>query len=319
VGLVPGTAVNGNRARVGKGKIVQCGSVLATGRTSPVMVVGDAPEEFEKRLATYILTGVSHIPIDNLDRPLKSELLAAAMTEAEVPVRIFQTLTHKIVPNIYTVTLTGNKLQLVKDLTGRFMQVSIRSDSEDPEREVFDFDPVIYLLHRRPVMVMAALGILKAYIEADRPDKPEPLGSFEDWSDDVRGIFLWLDQPDPVASMKEIKLTDPNRVLLDRFLTLFAELFGEKEKPTSAKATVQELIDRASTRHDKFDLTLLESELREVLTEMSNSRGNELSPRKINGWLGLNSDNVVEGRKLTDTIDKHTKAHVWGIALKKED
>jgi hypothetical protein len=39
---------------------------------------------------------------------------------------------------------------------------------------------------------MAALGILKAYIDAGRPAKPGTLGSFEDWSEDVRGAFGWL-------------------------------------------------------------------------------------------------------------------------------
>jgi putative DNA primase/helicase len=260
-----------------------------------------------------MLAGVSHIPIDNLDRPLDNALLTAAMTEAEVPIRIFQTLSDRVVPNIYTVTVTGNKIQLVKDLAGRFMQASIRSDSEDPELDVFAFDPVAWVVKNRPEMVMAALGILKAYIDAGRPTNAGTLGSFEDWNDDVRAALLWLEQPDPVTSMKDIKLADPNRTLLDRFLILLAKLFGGENKP--AKATTQQLIDKASESHEKWGLTDEEKELREVLAEMCPGRGNELSLRKINHWLVTNSKVVVEGRHLTEDKDAHTKAHVWGVKV----
>ena len=84
------------------------------------------------------------------------------------------------------------------DLTRRTLRCRIDAKVEQPENRVFSNDPVEEARKARPALVVAALTILRAYHVAGRPQKPNPLGSFEAWSDLVRGALMWLGAADRV-------------------------------------------------------------------------------------------------------------------------
>jgi putative DNA primase/helicase len=71
----------------GKSYLVDLFCMLATGRTAPVIPQPKAPEEFEKRLDAQLLRGVSHIAIDNIDKPLEEDKLCQILTQRFVEIR----------------------------------------------------------------------------------------------------------------------------------------------------------------------------------------------------------------------------------------
>jgi hypothetical protein len=300
---VPGFAFNGNRPRVGKGKLVKAGSILATGRGAAVFPYSDG-EEFDKTLRTRMLDGVNHIAIDNVDRPLDSALLNAIMTEDTIFIRSFGVLSGSEVPNSYILTITGNKLVFVGDLTGRWLQADIVSLSERPELESFDFDPVDYVTVNRGELVSAALTVIKGYIEAGRPSGKVTFGSFEDWSNDVRGALLWLGEPDPVASMEDVRSKDPEANLLARFLNIFVELFDDRSLRTS------QLIDEARGQH-----TPGEDDDRPLLDLLGEICDGEINSRTLGDWLRKKVEMTVDGKSLYQGEDKKRKISKWKVSV----
>ncbi|WP_296708244.1 hypothetical protein [Rhodoblastus sp.] len=278
---VPGHAFSGNSAGVGKGKLVAVGSILATGTTPGVIRIGVKEEEFEKALSTAMLQGRGHIAIDNVDQVLKGNLLDQAISEDFIDIRIFGRLESRTVPNIYTVTATGNNLIFTDDAVRRWLQSNIQTNEERPELKAFNFDPVGYARANRTALVVAALTILKAYIEAGRPKKMAKLGSFEDWSRMVREALIWLGLPDPIKSTDTIRANDPKKNLLKRFLEVWSDKVGAGEM--SAKG----LIDLANSGEaDPLDL---------LLEEVT---GGKVSPVVLGLFLRKIEGQIVGGKRL---------------------
>lgn len=185
-------------AGTGKGKLVDIACVIATGFKAAPLNGGIGEEEMEKRLAAKLMTGEPFIAIDNCTRPLGGELLCSMLTQEKVSPRI---LGESKAPPISTGafnTANGNGLIIKGDLTRRTLRSRIDAKIEQPETRAFAFDPVEKAMKNRPALVVAALTVLRAYHVAGRPEKPLPLGSFEAWSDLVRGALMWLGAADPV-------------------------------------------------------------------------------------------------------------------------
>jgi hypothetical protein len=295
----PGFAFNGNNAGVGKTKIVESGSVLAIDEVPSVLKQGKSAEEFEKSLATVMLKGFNLIAIDNVERALEGDLLNQSLTADRIFIRLFGWLDGLTVPNVYTMTATGNGVTFVGDATRRWLQSNIISPAERPELEQFDFDPLMMTKENRSRMVTAVLTILKGWIKAGRPGKPAKLGSFEDWSDDVRGALMWLGEPDPAKSMEDIRANDPRRNQLDEFLSLWHEALY------SRSTTVADAVNHAKRWEDE--------ELSDLFKAISNDEG-KINNRKIGWWLRKNADKPVNGRVLYKAgQDSKTKMETWAV------
>jgi hypothetical protein len=56
--------------------------------------------------------------------------------------------------------------------------------------------------------------------------KAEPLAGFEEWSEVIRHPLIWLGLPDPVESMKDARMLDPERGELSSRIKALLEVFG---------------------------------------------------------------------------------------------
>ena len=167
-------------------------------------------EEFQKCLFSLLLRGATNIVIDNVNSQLYGSFLNMALTSTVITDRL---LGFTSTPSVSTRTLimaTGNNLVASEEIQRRMVTVTIDPDVERPEERKFDFDPLAEVMKLRPQMVVDCLTILRSYIAQEKPNKPDDLGMFEDWTV-VRGALKWLGMKDPVETQTIGTITDPAR------------------------------------------------------------------------------------------------------------
>lgn len=125
--------------------------------------------------------------------------------------------------------LTGNNLVAAGDMARRVVMARIDPGVANPHATQFAFDPVRMAEERRREFVVAAVTVLRAYLQAEKPDLPAPIGSFEDWSL-IRGALLWCGEKDPAMSMERVLDADPERDALRRLLKMWHGAFGDKPR-----------------------------------------------------------------------------------------
>jgi putative DNA primase/helicase len=308
---VPIFSFNGNVPRVGKGKLVSAGAVLATGQRAAVIPATINEEEFEKRLWTCFVTGQTLIALDNLSKPLYSDTLASGVAEDMYTIRQFGTLKENLkITNIFIVTATGNKLAIVKDLAPRTLMAEIVALVDDPESAEHSFDPVRRAEEFRGALVVAVLTILKAHILAGRPDvlpngagtKLKPFGSFEEWSAGPRAALVWLGEMDPVASVTDVKAADREAGLLAELIGLWDAAVGSRPVRLSELITVANGYQSPDTPG--------EHPLQEVLATICDG---PITPGKLGPWIGYRKETVVGGKYLVAKVDGKSKVSRWTL------
>jgi putative DNA primase/helicase len=289
-------------AGTGKGKLVDIACVIATGFRAAPLNAGIGDDETEKRLASKLMTGEPFIALDNCTRPLGGDLLCSMLTQEKVSPRI---LGVSKAPSISTGsfnTANGNGLIIKGDLTRRSLLSRIDAKIEQPESRRFDNDPVITATTDRANLVVAALTILRAYHVAGRPDKPPTLGSFEAWSDLVRGALMWLGAADPVDSMKELRKSDPVREAMRALMGQWLAIAGNES------LTCAEIIRRAT---DTYQGELMHADFRDALIPVA-SRGGALSGIALGKWLESKQNTIVDGLQFV-RMGERAKVALWAI------
>jgi putative DNA primase/helicase len=275
----------------GKSKLVDIASVIAFGHEAAVLAQGHTEEELEKRLGAVLLAGDGAVSLDNCERPLAGELLCQMLTQTRVQPRI---LGKSQAPDLSTntfVSATGNNLRLAGDLTRRALLCRLDPKVERPETRFFEWEPVTVAKARRPELVAAALTTLHAFHTAGRPKPPPALGSFEGWSDLVRGTLLWLGCADPVATMDELRKADPKLDDLQSVIAQWQTHIG------ADRVTVAEAIKCAT----ETDLSgygsstgFLRPDFREALIAVA-GQGGAINSRRLGKWLSATQNRIVNG------------------------
>jgi putative DNA primase/helicase len=98
----------------GKTYLADIVSAVATGSICPVTAQGEQREELDKHLAGALIGGADIICIDNVSRPLRSELLCQILTQPLVRLRPLGTSTTLPISTATTMLTTGvNSLSLM--------------------------------------------------------------------------------------------------------------------------------------------------------------------------------------------------------------
>jgi putative DNA primase/helicase len=281
----------------GKSMLVDIASIISTGEEAPVIAAGKTEEELEKRLGALLLAGAPIIAFDNVEGPLGSELLCQTLTQERVQIRILGQSKAPPTSTGCNIATTGINLRLVGDLTRRSLLSRLDARCERPELRVFDRHPVSYAKSNRPALVHAALTILHAYRVAGRPDRPRPLGSFEEWSDLVRGSLMWAGASDPVESMEYVRQSDPERARRATVMAQWRAVIG------SDRVTVAEVI-KIATECGREDF-------REGLLVIAGHNGS-INSRALGKWLAANKGRVLGGLRFEDAGLRHGVA-TWQL------
>jgi len=283
----------------GKSMLVDLASVIVTGREAAVMAQGKNEEEFEKRLGAMLLAGDQVIAIDNCEAPISSEFLCSMLTQTSVRARILGRSEAPELPASAFVTATGNNLVLVGDLTRRAILCRLDPKHERPELRRFECHPVVQARAHRGDCLVAALTILRAYHIAGKPNAPDPPGSFEGWSNWVRGALLWLDQADPVATMEELRAHDPRRDALLSVVTQWSEVIGDR--PVSVRDVIERATEQRSdtagppTQHPKA--SFVNPDFREALLMVAGD-GGAINSRRLGKWLASHQGRIIENNQI---------------------
>lgn len=280
----------------GKSKLVDIATLIATGRVAAVIAQGQKEEELEKRLGALMLAGEQVVAIDNCEAPLGGDFLCQMLTQTSLRMRILGKSEVPELPTTALVTATGNNLTLIGDMTRRAILCRLDPRCERPELRRFNSDPVILLQESREPYLVAALTVLRAFHVAGRPRQANPLGSFEAWSDWVRGALIWLGEADPVDSMEEIRADDPKIEAVTAVVTQWWEACRTDRVGVRAlieKAAEQRTAPNSAVARQEF----VRPDFREALLAVA-GEGGVINSRRLSKWIGAHEARVVAGKRI---------------------
>jgi hypothetical protein len=294
----------------GKSKLGDIASVISTGEEAPVISAGGDDVELEKRLVASLLVGSPIIAIDNASRPIGGDLLCQMLTQAMVRPRILGKSETPTCPTGAFVCGTGQNFTVSGDMERRTIVSKIDPKMETPETRVFDFEPVALAKECRPQLVASVLTILRAYRVAGMPGRPSPLGSFEAWSDLVRGSLLWLGCADPVDTMVEVRASDPTTAQLRQVMAAWWEAFHSEGVTVSQ--VIKKSMEQARASNFEGSLEFVNDDLHEALFTVA-GRGGSIHSVSLGKWLSSFKDRVADGQRLENRGLRGGVA-VWALA-----
>ena len=147
-------------------------------------------------------------------------------------------------------------------------------------------------------MAAAALTILRAfYVSPDRKaviDSLTPFGSFNEWSDLVRAAIVWLGEPDPCESRKNIKADDPATGNLKMLITAWVQCPG---LDVGTWYSPEQIIAQAAPPENVG----LQSALKLVMPKLITASG-------LGRYLSKFKDRVIDGHRLRKRLNPSSRA-----------
>jgi putative DNA primase/helicase len=319
----------------GKSYFMDYVASVATGKLMPVMsAVITNEEETAKRLTAALCSGQSLISIDNVNGELGGDTLCQAIERPIITVRPFGKNTEQIevVARGTSIFMTGNNITLVGDLNRRVITTTLDPRLEQPELREFKGNPVQTVLENRGKYIAACLTICRAYTVAGRPNKARPLASFEGWSDTVRSALMWLGEADPVTSIQNTRVEDPQRIHLQTMLTAWKDFIGVgDDKGLPLAEAVRKAYTAIATHENNHgfgasgqksemdkEVDKAEADKAEVLigaiTNVATKRGElgGIDHDRLGKWFRKNKGKIVNGQRFTNKPGSGGVAH-WHV------
>ena len=298
LGNVPLYVYNAPVARTGKSLAATLVSVITQGRFPALCTTGRDPYEFEKRFDGMQLWAPPQFVIDNLDYPLESSALCAALTAEEKTIRLFGTLEMKEVSDRPFISLTGNHVVLVGDLTGRSVRATLDARVERPEfRMIKRRTLLLDAKHERGKLCAAALTMFQAFRHDNPHELVAPLGNFEKWSRNARESFLWLGCGDVCETMESIRKENPKQNDLLCITSNWFDVIG-MDNPCTAREAIAKATERETVRNrfgDECPGHLRYPDFHDALMSVAASRG-EINAKRLGNWIRDNSKNPIAGK-----------------------
>jgi hypothetical protein len=304
----PLMAVTAPTPGTGKTLIAETFAIIATGRRASVLSLGHDDAEAEKRLAGVLLAGDAVIALDNIERPLKGDLLCQVATQQFVRLRPLGASGMLSIPTHALMVATGNNLSIVGDLKRRVALIRMDSGEERPEQRTFSRDHLEDVFARRGELIRAALTLPLAYLAAGAPaiEGMHPLGGFEQWDRMVRRPLAWLGLPDPLKASESLREQDPDLEGMRLLLGAWRDVFQSEPK------TAAELVN-AGQEYKPVSQIYEHPELRDALQLVCNEKPNA---RRLGYWLRRHQNRIVDGMQVKQTgSDGHAKVARWTVSV----
>ena len=316
-GNVPMHAARATTRGSGKGLLIDTIHVIATGRQAPRWAQTMDEEEERKRLLTIALAGDTAVHIDNVTAPLGSASLDLALTAPTFSDRILGTQQSREAPMHAVFFCSGNNMVFQGDMARRVLPIDLDPKTERPEeRDDFRYSPLLpWVLKERPVLVMAALTILKAYFVAGCPSQHiKPLGSFEEWSTLVRQALIWAGEADPCDGREHIEAeSDPEYEALNSLLTAWYARYHSDPKTVKQ---LKEDLDGRTVRDEETGRWIVHPDWRDLHSALVvlDKHGREVNAQSSGKALRTGKGRIVDGKRLVMAgEDSHSKAKLWRV------
>lgn len=297
----PLTAISAHTPGTGKSTLASVAGIIPTGHKPAGIIVPKEDVEFEKAFFALLVKGSPVCLLDNITRPLCPDMLCSALTQSTIEARILGATRMGTASTSAAFIATGNNLQICGDLIRRTMLCQLDRNTERPAEYPFKRNVIEWTHVHRAELVCAILTIMRAYHVAGRP-KPEgfrPLGSFEAWSDWVRGALVYWGYPDPIESQRRLEAEDPDKATFGRVLECWHSAYDRNPMPLSAVFK-----DFSNTSDPRRNLYL---DLQEALEEAIPHRG-DLRPSAVGRWLERRKGGFANGYQL---IRRERSAQGW--------
>ena len=294
----------------GKSLIADVNAIIATGRPAAVMSLGDDSAELEKRLGAMLLAGDPLIAIDNVSKPLKSDLLCSVATQSHVKIRVLGVSKTANITTGAVITTTGNNLTPRGDLVRRFCPIRLNARCERPEDRVFDFDPREVALRQRAGLIAAALAIPAAYLRNGSPKlNAKPYGSFPEWDRMVRLPLIYAGLPDPLGGVITLRQSDPDTEAHTAVLQAWYDTFGTAE--VTAHKVVSEAANRELSPAGEPG-AYVNPALNEAIALASAGRNAPMTSNVLGYWLRSHKDRPIDGLALRHLGERKGVA-LWSV------
>jgi hypothetical protein len=306
-GAVPGVAVNGNRAGVGKGLLIDLVGSIAWGHPIPTRSYPIDPIEAAKVKLSIALSGIGAVHFDNL---LEGGFygggeLDSALTSTEVSGRILgQSRESGPVPLRPCWWLSGNNISPATDSYRRWLVVNLATPLESPHErtDLQQTDLRAWAIEHRREPLRHALTILRAHALAGRPtDGWGPLGSYEQWDPIVRGAVWFATGNDCLTTQRQAAQEMPGRA--DKLALL--EGWGELPGGTDNGLTVEEAMSLVESQPGMFPM--LHSAFQRMTKE-----GKSPTLRQIGNKIRAMHGQNVGGHKFQKTGER-AHAAIWRV------
>ena len=331
VPLAPMFSVSATDAGTGKSHLIDLASLIATGQRCPVASAGDNPQELDKRLHGLIAAGYPMISLDNVNGVLRSDVLNQAVERERIRIRLLGGSSIIEVESRATFTANGNGLQVSGDMVRRNIPIRLDAGVEQPETRTFRFDPLKTVEADRGLYVAAVLDVLRAHAAAGFPGAKNlrPLGSYEPWSQHVRGALTWLGWPDPALAMDRARADDPDLKNLRDMLVAWNSRLGSEKAYTAKEAADTAM--QAGFGMPSHSLQVVggpaesvveRGELLDIMLRAAGYRG-AVDPQRLSNWLGRHSGRITGGLRFVKDGARGSggEAHVtkWRIERVRPD
>lgn len=308
---VPLFLIDGNTRGTGKGLLFEAAALFLSQRPAPRLAPTRTDEEERKRITSLLMKGRSLVLIDNLSAPLGGPVLDAALTCPEWEDRIMGTSHIFSAPMSLVFWATGNNVQFRRgcDTARRTLHIRLDSPEENPEHRSGFRHPDLraWIDSRRPRLVWAALTLLRGFCAAGRPARGlRPWGSFERWSELVRGCLVWAEFPDPLdAHDALVAEADQDAEAVGALLAAVEAFASETGKPVF---TVADLLDALSRNAGAYCEPLRDAL---ALAELWKP-GAAPDPHAVGRLFRQYTGRVIGGRKLAK-LKKGNRGIRWAI------
>lgn len=321
-GSAPLFLVDANVRGGGKGLLCEVVGHICMGREMDVSPYSQDDREQKNVILSIAMAGDLLVLIDNVDGPLGSGPLDAALTTTgNYSDRLLNTNQRPSVPLMAMFWVTGNNVQFRKgcDTARRAMHIRLESPEEHPEERSNYRHPdlVQYVKQRRHILAAAAVTLLRAYHVAGRPrHQLTNWGRFEAWSHIIRECVVWLGLPDPYETHKElVKAADTTSRLLEDLIEGWRS-FCEYHKTShvTVREVVEELQSDVEYKRQNSSHELRFPQLYNALLELCPTRDGRLeTPHRVANALRRYRGRVVHGLCLDTLNEKTEQGQLWTI------
>ena len=314
----PFFAISAHTASSGKSTLGTGAGIVATGCEPAAITVAKDDTEFEKGLFALMLKGAQVCLLDNITRPLNPDMLCSALTQRTVEGRMLGASKTVVAYTSSTFIGTGNNLQICGDMIRRTMLCRLNRNEERPDEHKYNRKIDDWIKEHRPEIVHAILTIVRAYHvnghKVRTQEHPEgvpqqealkPLGSFESWSDWVRGPIVDAGYPDPLLSRRKLEDEDPEKAAFASVLEAWYEAYGAYGSTRTVSSIFKDIQDTQSANKDLY------SNLQEAFENAISQRG-DLRPRHVGKWLEKKNGCFANGYQLVK-VGRGSQGILWKV------
>lgn len=307
-GLIPMAVIDAPVQGTGKTFLVSLASVIATGRSAPLSAAPNGnDEELRKRLTAVFLVDEPMIVFDNVDRVLRSSLLAGAITSETWTDRPLNVSKIVNLSQHAVWVATGNNVELAGDLPRRCYPIRLDPKMAQPARRRFKRPDLLnWAREHRGDLLWACFALARHWYLQDRP-KPDgaPWATFDEWRQFIGGILQAAGVSGFLDSLGELQEgADPDMVAWIRLLSYW--LAEHEGKLVSTKMLLASLTIYGQT--EEWPKSLAES--------LDHAAGESSKVGRLSRALSSRKDRFFtdDGLRIEQAgRDAHQKINLWRV------